>query len=199
MYQQWSANPSLHVQVLAAVFGKMRCETYETVHESQLTEHANSYAKQVLSDLKMLARADEDTAAAMQEFGDKYVILIFTDPKVADRFCKVDSHVLVSQYLAVQIPPPGHAHAVAVESVLNAVESDSEAAGVNTDDEAKYTCDMCAEIGIDRAFQTKKQLLLHCRHNHGQRALAHLVTKTNQCPVCMSCFQDRHNAFVHVR
>ena len=85
--QAVSKDTSNHIQLLCALFGRMKCENSDTVVEGKLTEYANPWARQIFDDIESLSCLDPGTALLEQLDGK--LPLVFTEDH-SEEFCDID-------------------------------------------------------------------------------------------------------------
>ena len=191
-YQAMIIYPDEHKQVIAAIFGKARFETNDTIDaEGKLTEHASVYAKQFVADIDKAAEIVEDIKC----FWEQNVKTLFTDEYESEKFMAVDFKVIRASFNASKVPPPG------ISEYIN--ESDDEEA-----EQIKlYKCRLKNELGTECGimFSTKRALATHARFateeggEHGVLSKINDAVITNQCPYCLSTFASRLLAQRHTQ
>eukprot|EP00959_Pyramimonas_sp_CCMP1952_P402984 8444149-Pyramimonas_sp.AAC.1 len=130
-----------------------------------------------------------DEGALLLERLEGCYFYLFAEPTWAEEFCAIDVRQLRAAALSVNVPPSG------VSSTPNV-----PAVGGEVEVEATYTCMIVNESGeaCGRALPDRRALRNHLVSHHGFRALANVVTATNQCCVCLSTFAHLESARRHL-
>ncbi len=110
-YQQIAREPGNHLQILTALFGRLRCEKNDTVTpEGWLTPTANSYAKRFVADIESAAEAFYD-GERFKELWQSNVRDLFLDEDIKEQFLSTNFTQFRAAHISVAIPPPGAATA----------------------------------------------------------------------------------------
>ena len=91
--QDMVAEPTVHAQVIACIWGRLKCETFGTIDEDgRLTADAHSYAWQLHDDMGMLRATGvaEEFFEMWATTGDSWRAL-FLNEDVADAFSRIDT------------------------------------------------------------------------------------------------------------
>lgn len=109
--QAVARHPERHIQLIAALFGRARCDAGEAVDEhGALTAHAPRLA-QALSDAVAEIADFDDGASVWQDAGGSLYQLI-SMAELAERFAQVDPAALRRRWWSCRVPPPGWASAL---------------------------------------------------------------------------------------
>lgn len=175
------------------LFGTFSFEEFPTLSDTgKLTNNANPWAKQLISDVHQLEVLDGGKDF-LHEFQDRPLFLVNQSP-VANWFCNFDPAELRVRWLRQE--NTDDELAVALEAMLRKVQ--------NTISVLPWKCEHVVDGGDGSSrvcgalFIDKKSLANHLRKVHGIGSLARQATLANQCLFCKSTFADVATARNHV-
>ena len=192
-YQQLAKDIQNHICVLMAIFGRLGCETCNTVDAAgRILQTANPWAKQFLADIQCFQKID--AGQALLDLLDDRVLLVFTI--FLPEFLAIDMSELRRTFDPICIPPPGWG---APESPIAAVELDTP------ESDLVFICDRSLADGTPcrQAFSTLQALEAHKSSakggSHGDISQIALLAITNACPFCKNAFSSKMPARNHIR
>ena len=196
-YREVVAHQQEHQQTILAWLGDIACEPVDVdtlTAQGFLSSAANPWAKQFEADVLSLEALDsgQDLLLEVEAGGKINIIQLFRE--AADLFLGIDVAELRAQYFSVAVGPPGFG------ALTGGCQS-------QTSEKAEGTGFRCVETCADGsicslAFVSFRQLMAHISQSragtHGRKSLEHVLTLTNECPICRSTFKNRHGANTHV-
>jgi len=109
MWQSFLRQPHQHVQVNAAMFGKLIFEADPLDHKGETTTQTHACLRMLEIDINILSDNTDEGASLGDYIKRKQGInTLIYDPEAREMFIAIDPAQLRARYFSVSIPPPGY-------------------------------------------------------------------------------------------
>ena len=205
MWQSFLRQPTQHVQVNAAMFGKLIFEAEPLDHQGKTTPETHSFLRMLEIDIKVLSDNIDDGASLFEYITHRQGIrTLIHDFEAREMFIAIDPAQMRARYFSVSIPPPGY---VAPSTITAAAMSSEPEPGPISERSITHPwlCNMSLQEGIrcPCSFESARALTQHIVHTgdgyHSLRNYARFLTLTSQCIHCRSTFKSTFAAQQHTQ
>ncbi len=164
--QEFVQRPEEHSQIISCIFGEFDFERNKQFHNRCISQHANSYLRQLHIDLQALANFD--VSDALDSVIQGYILDLWLEKNVRCAFLSFDLSILRADYISYQIPPPGW-----FAPLLPEVNDGQP----GLDEDKPFVCELTCENGevCNHRFSTYAALVSHQTSSQGGGHGSHIM------------------------